>query len=458
MNKKGKNTNKFLWVIWLILGGFLVRIFFFIFKRKHDIKENFDDFIEEEKEEVEELVDGKESFKKYCNDSFCLFKNYFIPNSGNDHKPKILHSRSLLIIAIALILIKSVVTGYLFFIYPNQARMSEIIISRMLELTNSSRVANDLSPVKINSVLNSSAKLKAEDMIANNYFAHHSPDGKKPWDWIDRSTYPYLFVGENLAMNFSSADSAHNALMLSPSHKENILNNRFSDIGLAVVSGEIDGEKTNVLVELFATQKELEIAIVSKEEEPEDAILEPDIPNEIDILSSQNIEQDPEIEIFVGDPGPRDIPQEIPEDDIISNPTDTIENEFVLDEAVDNNQSTTTNAIGDIKDEANEIADIQKVSPNEELEFSPNLEITYFNEEDTQNLSAAVTLVKVSQFIYVAVLILLIISLIVNILVRITIQHKPVIIQTIILIIFIAGLISIHFHFLEKILGSIAII
>ena len=74
--------------------------------------------------------------------------------------------------------------------------------------------------------MSASALAKAEDMAINNYFAHYSPNGKKPWDWINRDNYAYLFVGENLAINFTSAEAVHEALMNSPTHRQNILNEK----------------------------------------------------------------------------------------------------------------------------------------------------------------------------------------------------------------------------------------
>lgn len=460
MGKKNKDKFKIIWFLWLILGGFLVKFFFFFFKKRRDIEDNLEDFIEKEEKEVEELTDGKESLAKYCFDSFCVFKDYFIPNDQNDHKPKILRSKSLLIIAIVLILIKSAVTGYLFFIYPNTAKMTEVMISQVLELTNSSRLENGIPALKLSSALSASAKAKAEDMVLNNYFAHYSPDGKKPWDWISRAEYPYLFVGENLAMNFSSAASAHIALMQSPSHKENILNSRFSDVGLAVISGEIDGKKTNLLVELFATQKEVEIAAVAKETETEPEVSE-NIPvpeKEIEITKEDASQPEEKIEVAATKEPEAELeqtPQKGEEEQTAPEPIeiDTVKPDESSESEIDYNLATTTINTTE-KEEA------QEDGAKQEIEFTSNIsqeEIAYFSQDDLNKLSAAAVLVKISKYIYLAVLILLSIALAVNIFLRITIRHKSVVIQTIVLILFVLGLISMRLHFLENILGNIAI-
>ncbi len=255
--KNDDDKNGLKWIISLILGGFLIKFLCFVFKGDNEkkIAKNFKDFFKKEKKEVDELVGGEESFKEYCEDSGSIFKNYFIPNDSNDFKPKILRTKPLAIIAITLLLLKASVAGYLFFIYPNLAKMSGAIQNEVYSLINVEREDNNTPPLALNGKLSEVAKKKAEDMIDRNYFAHKSPDGKMIWDMINRSEYPYLYVGENLAMNFTSADSVNKALMSSASHRKNILNPKYSDIGLAVVSGDIDGKKTNVLVEVFAYPK-----------------------------------------------------------------------------------------------------------------------------------------------------------------------------------------------------------
>jgi len=51
-------------------------------------------------------------------------------------------------------------------------------------------------------LLEQAAQLKANDMAEKGYFAHTSPDGKTPWEWLKDVSYPFLAAGENLAVNF----------------------------------------------------------------------------------------------------------------------------------------------------------------------------------------------------------------------------------------------------------------
>ena len=68
-------------------------------------------------------------------------------------------------------------------------------------------------------------------MFSKNYWAHFAPDGStSPWDFIHQSGYNYIFAGENLAKGFTDANSVVAAWMNSPSHRENILSNKYKDV------------------------------------------------------------------------------------------------------------------------------------------------------------------------------------------------------------------------------------
>ncbi len=118
--------------------------------------------------------------------------------------------------------------------------------------------------------LDKAAMLKAQDMVGNNYFAHTSPEGVDPWHWIAEVDYQYKYAGENLAMDFKTADAVHKAWMNSPTHKENIIADKYTEIGVAVVSGIVkEGEaETNVAVQFFATPFAQES--ITKQQEIED--------------------------------------------------------------------------------------------------------------------------------------------------------------------------------------------
>lgn len=121
----------------------------------------------------------------------------------------------------------------------------------VIRLVNASRAEAGLSSLKENDLLSASAKAKAEDMAVKGYFSHTSPDGKTPWDFIRGTGYKYTAAGENLALDYVTAEDAEKALMASPTHRANILNKLYTEIGVSVVSGEYEGRSAVYLVQHF---------------------------------------------------------------------------------------------------------------------------------------------------------------------------------------------------------------
>jgi hypothetical protein len=124
---------------------------------------------------------------------------------------------------------------------------------QIIAQTNAKRSENGLAPLASNSLLASAASAKAADMFANDYWAHNSPSGKTPWSFISAAGYRYVFAGENLARDFTDPGSVVNAWMNSPSHRSNLLDKNFREIGVAVVSGELTGREGILVVQMFGS-------------------------------------------------------------------------------------------------------------------------------------------------------------------------------------------------------------
>lgn len=139
------------------------------------------------------------------------------------------------------------------FIFVFTAFASGIASTDVIALANSARAKDGLAPLSENQKLSEAARNKAEDMLKNDYFAHTSPKGVTPWAWIKQEGYQYKAAGENLAINFTDAKEQHSAWMKSASHRANILNSQYQEIGVAVVKGKIDGKESVVTVEFFGT-------------------------------------------------------------------------------------------------------------------------------------------------------------------------------------------------------------
>jgi len=126
-----------------------------------------------------------------------------------------------------------------------------VITSILVDLANGDRVSNSLSALKVNPVLVAAAQAKANDMAAKGYFAHVSPEGIDPWHWFKEAGYTFSHAGENLAVDFSDSSDVEKAWMNSPSHRENILDAKYTEIGIASAVGVYEGHETIFVVQEF---------------------------------------------------------------------------------------------------------------------------------------------------------------------------------------------------------------
>ena len=119
--------------------------------------------------------------------------------------------------------------------------------SNLLSIINAEREKNNLPNLQIDEELQNVAKLKANDLVQNNYFSHISPTYGTPFDMLKSHNISYKTASENIAGN-SDIKSAFDAWISSDSHKENILSNDYNYTGIAVVDSIAYGK---VIVELF---------------------------------------------------------------------------------------------------------------------------------------------------------------------------------------------------------------
>lgn len=131
--------------------------------------------------------------------------------------------------------------------------VSTILPAVIVSETNEERRDDALPPLVRNPILDAAATMKAEHMAANQYFAHFSPDGISPWYWFEQSGYSFVHAGENLAIYFTDSSEVVDAWMNSPTHRANILDAQYREIGLGVAEGEFEGYDTIYVVQLFGT-------------------------------------------------------------------------------------------------------------------------------------------------------------------------------------------------------------
>ncbi len=187
-------------------------------------------------------------------------RNWFLPHKDTHKKAHLISWEAILIYALFFILLQ---VGFSIVSYTKPGVLgitANIDQKKLIELTNIEREKKGLGKVAENEALDKAAKLKADNMFAENYWAHFAPSGKTPWDFIMGAGYHFTFAGENLAKNFYSSNEVVSAWMASTSHRDNLLNPNYKDIGIAVEEGILNGQKTTLIVQEFGTTE----AIASK--------------------------------------------------------------------------------------------------------------------------------------------------------------------------------------------------
>ena len=193
--------------------------------------------------------DFKDPIRKY------QFIYHFLPHPDHGKRAKLL-SVGAFQFYVAILILLVIGLNYLPKLMPGLlGYASDIKIKDLLVETNKKRQEIGLGELKINQILSDAARKKAEHMFQNNYWAHVSPDGTEPWDFILGEGYDYVYAGENLAKNFGTSDDVVEAWYNSPTHRENLLNNHYSEIGFAVVNGVLDGYETTLVVQMFGSPR-----------------------------------------------------------------------------------------------------------------------------------------------------------------------------------------------------------
>jgi uncharacterized protein YkwD len=134
------------------------------------------------------------------------------------------------------------------------AYATEMSRGGLLSGTNSQRASNGKAALTLNTQLNSAAQAKANDMVTRDYWSHNTPDGNPPWVFIDAQGYNYQKAGENLAYGFNTSSDTIVGWMNSPSHKANLLDSTFTEVGFGFANSPNyvnTGEET-VVVAMYA--------------------------------------------------------------------------------------------------------------------------------------------------------------------------------------------------------------
>jgi uncharacterized protein YkwD len=162
------------------------------------------------------------------------------------------------------------------------SQMAAVISATLVDLANEDRGEEGLSNLTLNPTLVKAAQAKANDMAEKEYFAHNSPEGLTSWHWFLEAGYSFSYAGENLAVNFSDSEDVERAWMKSPTHRANIMNGKFTEIGIATAVGKYQGKETVFVVQMFGTPRA--VAAAASEPRP---LTSSENPDEIAVATTE---------------------------------------------------------------------------------------------------------------------------------------------------------------------------
>jgi uncharacterized protein YkwD len=109
---------------------------------------------------------------------------------------------------------------------------------QLFDLTNATRVNHQLPILTWDQHVRETARKHSTDMAVHDYFNHTNLDGKSPFDRMKEDDVTFHLAGENLAYGQFSSIFAHEGLMNSLGHRENILQKDFEFLGVGVSFNE----------------------------------------------------------------------------------------------------------------------------------------------------------------------------------------------------------------------------
>lgn len=173
-----------------------------------------------------------------------------VPQKANNYRPHAVRRYGIAVIVVFAMVVQGAYNGLVTGNVLGSA--TNVTLSGLLEETNKVRAAQGDKPLTLNPQLVEAASLKAKDMFEQQYWAHVAPDGTTPWQWFGAVDYSYAVAGENLAKNFTNSGSVVSAWLDSPTHRDNVLKNEYTEVGFAIREGKLDGQDTSIVVALYA--------------------------------------------------------------------------------------------------------------------------------------------------------------------------------------------------------------
>jgi uncharacterized protein YkwD len=110
-----------------------------------------------------------------------------------------------------------------------------------LALTNEARTGSGLPAYQCDDILTRAARAHSQDMCERGYFSHTSLDGRDHNQRIEAQGGTFSSMGENIAWGQDSPDEVHRTWMNSFGHRQAIMSNGFTHIGIGM--WDCDGRK-----------------------------------------------------------------------------------------------------------------------------------------------------------------------------------------------------------------------
>ena len=108
--------------------------------------------------------------------------------------------------------------------------------AEVVRLVNAQRTAAGCPAVTADGTLVQLARAHSDDMAGAAGFKHNGSDGRTPFQRMTAAGYDYSVAAENIAAGQPNAGAVMAAWMASPGHQANILDCRFTQIGVGVVN------------------------------------------------------------------------------------------------------------------------------------------------------------------------------------------------------------------------------
>jgi len=96
---------------------------------------------------------------------------------------------------------------------------------------------------------------KTQSMFRDQYFGHTSPSGERFWSWLGARRSMFTRYGENLAYGYRTERGLVTAWLKSSGHRQNVLDGRFTHVGVGIRSGTYRGRRVTMIVALFGTKR-----------------------------------------------------------------------------------------------------------------------------------------------------------------------------------------------------------